>query len=340
VAFASDVKTATPIKHIVIIFGENRSFGHYFGTYPNALNPKGEPHFHPLPGTPTMNGLGIALLNNNPNLNPLNGAGAANPFRFDRSQANTQDMDHDYMAEQLAFDGGVMDLFAANTGSADPPPSAPPATVLTTGQVMGYFDGNTVTALWNYAQHYAMSDNSYSTYFGPSTMGAIDLISGQTRSGNIDIDIAAGHEVGNFRVAATYNCAHAQAARRAVSIRCRYGSRRGPERAVLHRPVGVSLGGRQQVPSEGRWIVVEPPDRSVRLALVRPRETSDACRRIGQDTGLVLVTTNIEALYEEWSRRGIFFPQPPAETPWQGRHAIFQDIDGNRFTLVEYGPIT
>jgi catechol 2,3-dioxygenase-like lactoylglutathione lyase family enzyme len=104
--------------------------------------------------------------------------------------------------------------------------------------------------------------------------------------------------------------------------------------------LGFRLVADQQVPSEGRWIVVEPPDRSVRLALVRPRENSDACRRIGQDTGLVLVTTNIEALYEEWSRRGIFFPQPPAETPWQGRHAIFQDIDGNRFTLVEYGPIT
>ena len=45
---------------------------------------------------------------------------------------------------------------------------------------MGYFDGNTVTALWNYAQHFAMSDNSYGTNFGPSTPGAINLISGQT----------------------------------------------------------------------------------------------------------------------------------------------------------------
>ena len=45
---------------------------------------------------------------------------------------------------------------------------------------MGYFDGNTVTALWNYAQRFAMSDNSYSTNFGPSTVGAINLISGQT----------------------------------------------------------------------------------------------------------------------------------------------------------------
>lgn len=180
VAHASNVKTATPIKHIVIIFGENRSFDHYFGTYPYALNPKGEPQFHPLPNTPSVNGLSNALLNNNPNLNPLNGSGAANPFRFDRSQANTQDMDHDYMAEQLAFDGGAMDLFPLNTGSAGPPPNAPPAVVLTNGQVMGYFDGNTVTALWNYAQHFAMSNNSYSTNFGPSTVGAINLISGQT----------------------------------------------------------------------------------------------------------------------------------------------------------------
>src|SRR3984885_2121163 len=179
-ANAADVKTATPIKHLVIIFGENRSFDHYFGTYPYALNPKGEPQFHPSANTPTINGLSNALLTHNPNLNPLNGSGAANPFRFDRSQANTQDMSHDYTPEQLAFDGGARDLFPANTGSAGPPPSAPPDVVLTTGQVMGYFDGNTVTALWNYAQHYAMSDNSYSTNFGPSTVGAINLISGQT----------------------------------------------------------------------------------------------------------------------------------------------------------------
>src|SRR6202034_901482 len=179
-ANASAVKTATPIKHIVIIFGENQSFDHYFGTYPNALNPKGEPEFRALPHTPSVNGLSDALLNNNPNLNPLNGAGAANPFRFDRSQGFTQDMGHDYMAEQLAFDGGAMDLFPADTGSAGPPPNPPPATVLTNGQVMGYYDGNSTTALWNYAQHYAMSDNSYSTNFGPSTVGAINLVSGQT----------------------------------------------------------------------------------------------------------------------------------------------------------------
>jgi len=163
-------KTATPIRHLVVVFQENISFDHYFGTYPYATNPSGEPRFFPRPGTPTVNGYTPALLSNNPNLNPLNAAGAANPFRLDRSQAVTADQDHGYTAEQKAFDAGLMDLFPLNVGS--------PAT--DTSLNLGYFDGNTVTALWNYAQHFAMSDNSYSTTFGPSTPGAINLISGQT----------------------------------------------------------------------------------------------------------------------------------------------------------------
>src|SRR5205807_4108141 len=48
------------------------------------------------------------------------------------------------------------------------------------GLVMGYFDGNTVTALWNYAQNFAMSDNSYGTTFGPSTPGLLNLVAGNT----------------------------------------------------------------------------------------------------------------------------------------------------------------
>jgi phospholipase C len=105
-------KTATPIKHLVIVFQENISFDHYFGSYPRATNPSGEPRFFARKGTPTVNGYTPALLNNNPNLNPLNGAGASNPFRLDRSQAVTADQDHGYTDEQKAFDNGLMDLFA------------------------------------------------------------------------------------------------------------------------------------------------------------------------------------------------------------------------------------
>ncbi|MGA8429682.1 MAG: alkaline phosphatase family protein [Candidatus Sulfotelmatobacter sp.] len=173
------VPAATPIQHLVVIFQENVSFDHYFGTYPNATNPKGEPRFKAAPDTPSVDGLTNALLNFNPNLNPANTTGAANPFRLDRSQAYTNDQDHDYTAEQQAFDGGLMDLFPLNTGAAGPPPSGSGVTQ-TNGLVMGYFDGNTVTAYWNYAQFFAMSDNSHGSTFGPSTPGVINLVSGQT----------------------------------------------------------------------------------------------------------------------------------------------------------------
>jgi len=166
------------IKHVVVIFDENISFDHYFGTYPNATNASGEPQFTAAAGTPAVNGLSGTLLSANPNAtNAANGEGAVNPFRLAPSQAATSDQDHDYTPEQMAFDNGVMDLFPASVGNPDTSASGPLAT---TGATMGYFDGNTVTALWNYAQNFSMSDNSYGTNFGPSTVGAINVVSGQT----------------------------------------------------------------------------------------------------------------------------------------------------------------
>ncbi len=191
---AAEVATATKIKHLVVIFGENISFDHYFGTYPEAQNNPGEQAFVPAAGTPTPNGLltpldvtsgftplaGLDLLGNNPTAaNPANGVGAVNPFRLDATMAATSDQGHNYKPEQQASDDNAMDLFPKYTGTAGPPPGSPAATQ-TTGMVMAYYDGNTVSALWNYAQQYALNDNSWTTTFGPSTPGAINLISGQT----------------------------------------------------------------------------------------------------------------------------------------------------------------
>ena len=200
------IYTKTPIKHLVVIFQENVSFDHYFGTYPIAQNNPGETPFKGSRHTPkSVNTLvtpldpthgfapltGVDLINNNPNHNAnvptfapnnkkTNGAGASNPFRLSPSQALTADQGHNDQPEQSAYDNGFMDGFPAWTGTAGPPPLAPPAAVNTTGLVMGYYDGNTVTALWNYAQHYAMNDNMYTTQFGPSSPGAVNLISGQS----------------------------------------------------------------------------------------------------------------------------------------------------------------
>src|SRR5258708_1322093 len=180
-AFAEehDSLTKTPIKHVVVIFQENVSFDHYFATYPRAANTSAsEPEFHSRPDTPNVNGLNRPLLQTNPN--------SANPFRFDRKHAATCDQDHNYGDEQKAFHAGLMDKFVEILGNG-PGPDGNLTCAAT--DVMAYFDGNTVTARWNYAQHFAMSDNSFGTTFGPSTPGALNLISGQTH-GTITPDSA------------------------------------------------------------------------------------------------------------------------------------------------------
>jgi phospholipase C len=166
---AASLKTATPIKHVVVIYQENTSYDHYFGTYPHATNPPGEPAFTPRSNTPAANGLTPALLTHNPN--------AAQPVRLDRSEALTCSQVHNYMPEEQAENGGAMNKFveyAQGKQGSDKRQYCP------NGIVMGYYDGNTVTALWNYAQHFAMSDNSFGTVFGPSTPGALSLVAATT----------------------------------------------------------------------------------------------------------------------------------------------------------------
>src|SRR5579885_1117643 len=100
IAAAAD-DTATPIKHLVVIFQENVSFDHYFGTYPNATNTSGQP-FSAARGAPSVNGLSGPLLTNNPN--------GVNPRRYDPTNINdvlTCDQDHNYNDEQRAFDNEI-----------------------------------------------------------------------------------------------------------------------------------------------------------------------------------------------------------------------------------------
>jgi phospholipase C len=180
-AFAQNVPT-TPITNVIVLFQENESFDHYFGTYPNALNTDSTysssigSTFTAYPGTPTVNGLTPELLNNNPNLNSA-GTAHVNPTRLAPANAFTCSQNHNYGPEQEAVDSGFMDKFIAYTASTSQGCKSDGSTVLS------YFDGNTVTALWNYAQNFSMNDNSYGSTFGPSSTGAINLVSGQTYGG-------------------------------------------------------------------------------------------------------------------------------------------------------------
>jgi phospholipase C len=181
---ADDLATETPIKHLVVVFQENASFDHYFGNYPLAANPSGDPPFVARPDmkTPIVNNLLPSPLNGDRDLLTTN-PNLAKPFRLERAQFVTCSQDHGYKAEQRAANGGPMNRFVQATdksGCAELPRPVP------SPQVMGYFDGNTVTALWNYAQHFALNDSAFGTTYGPSTPGALNLVAGRTSGASPD----------------------------------------------------------------------------------------------------------------------------------------------------------
>ncbi len=175
-------QTATPIKHVVVLFGENISFDHYFATYPHATNQDGT-RFTASRHTPkdVRTAENAGLIEHNPNQYP--------PERLGPEQAMTCDQHHSYTPEQYAYDGGKADKFVQYTDSG----KCSGDLFGEPGLVMDYYDGNTVTGMWNYAQHYALNDNSFGDVYGPSSPGAIDVISGQTH-GVMSMDPGTGTE--------------------------------------------------------------------------------------------------------------------------------------------------
>jgi serine phosphatase RsbU (regulator of sigma subunit)/catechol 2,3-dioxygenase-like lactoylglutathione lyase family enzyme len=106
-------------------------------------------------------------------------------------------------------------------------------------------------------------------------------------------------------------------------------------------------------PEGQRWILVAPTAAGwlpgtigaglTGIALVVPPEGSTEQQRIGQNTGFGFLTEDVRGVFEEWSRRGVHFSLPPTEPSWgngQARYALFEDVDGNSFSLIEFDEVT
>ena len=98
--------------------------------------------------------------------------------------------------------------------------------------------------------------------------------------------------------------------------------------------LGFSLVVDNRFEGGGRWIAVAPPDGSAILALVTPEVGSEEYDLIGQARQIVFITEDIDALYEEWRKRGVRFLHPPQPPIWGGMFTTFKDLDGNSFVLV------
>jgi serine phosphatase RsbU (regulator of sigma subunit) len=115
--------------------------------------------------------------------------------------------------------------------------------------------------------------------------------------------------------------------------------------------LGFHVAFDARLQSGERWVAVAPPDGTAVLTLVAPEPDSKEYKLIGRATGIVLVTENVIAKYEEWRRRGVHFLITPRlrrvrtaseeESPvWGGVFTRFRDVDGNSFALVGFDFIT
>ncbi len=135
--------STSPIKHIVVIMQENRSFDNYFGTYPGAN------------GIPE--GVCVPLSPDNPKI------GCVKPFLSTR--AVSADMPHGYQSSIAAYDNGKMDgyMIAENENP----------------QTMSYYDNKTIPYYWNLAKHYVLADNFYSSVLSYSLPNHWYAVAGQ-----------------------------------------------------------------------------------------------------------------------------------------------------------------
>jgi predicted enzyme related to lactoylglutathione lyase len=88
-----------------------------------------------------------------------------------------------------------------------------------------------------------------------------------------------------------------------------------------------------QVGEGMRWLTVVPPGAETQLALAHTSWFSDE-ERHGKNTGISLVTPDIDATYKTLTERGVKFKQPVTEMPWGDKATWFYDLDGNEFFLV------
>jgi len=119
-----------------------------------------------------------------------------------------------------------------------------------------------------------------------------------------------------------------------------------------------------------RWVAVSPPDGTTIFAIVAPKTNTAEYKLIGRSTQVVLVTSDVAAKFQQWSKNGVRFigtPRlrrikyvPPAvdssvipptdvsghkllgtETPiWGSVSVRFRDVDGNTFSLVSFDELT
>lgn len=94
-----------------------------------------------------------------------------------------------------------------------------------------------------------------------------------------------------------------------------------------------------QPEQDKRWVVVAPPGSAGTTLLLARAATPEQEPFVGNQAGgrvfLFLSTDDFWRDYQEMVERGVRFVRPPSEQPY-GLVAVFEDLYGNRWDLVQY----
>jgi phospholipase C len=129
----------SPVKHLIVLVLQNRSFDHMFGLFPGA------------------NGIQAGDLG----YSQTDSSGkTVTPFEL--TSLDTSDLNHGYSAYLNAWDNGNMDKFAYYNGDV----------------AMGYYSGTTngPSLLWKWAQQYALADNFFASTMASAPRNMLNMI--------------------------------------------------------------------------------------------------------------------------------------------------------------------
>ena len=208
------------VKYVFVIFQENRSFDHYFGTFPGANGlfsaPAGQTPANQTPGftqkylDPQLNTVTIS-----PFLIPQTVKDPkGNIVQIYPADTGTVGHSHQQIASAMNFDKatgrsrndryamtqqGLTTDESGNIVKADG--TKPTAITLAQKQQamldIGHLDCDTIPFMWQWAKNFVLFDAFSQTIIGPSTPNAIAIIAGQSGEGQWAAHNDEGPKIGN-----------------------------------------------------------------------------------------------------------------------------------------------
>ena len=142
---------SVPIKNVIVVIMQNRSFDHLFGTFPGATGIQ--------PGVP-----GFSQVD-------ANGAVVTPQLLTDTATADLPHARSDFLR---VWDSGAMDKYAFFNGSVS----------------MGHYDNTTagMSTLWGWAQQFALADNFFPSVMSDAPTNQLYLVAAEDNNNPASID--------------------------------------------------------------------------------------------------------------------------------------------------------